>query len=123
MTRRPSLKLLESAMTEIALPTTKPAILESATQRLTWKREIQNADDEIALIREQVQSAERINMMARTEAEIIHAARVKHADAALDREYTDAGKVLAATRASLEDRISDLERMKAGLTAAVGATD
>lgn len=123
MTRRsPNLKLMSSTMSDAELPATLPAIVESATQRLTWTRDIQNARDERALIDEQIQSAERICAAAKTEAVAVRDARINYANQAMDREYADADKILAATTTNLRHRQSDLDRVIKGLSAAVNAS-
>lgn len=123
MTRRaPNLKLLGTDMQTSELPATLPAIVESDAQRLTWTRDIQNARDERALIDEQIQSAERICGATKTEAVAVRDARINYANQAMDREYADADKILAATATNLRHRQADLDRVIKGLSAAVDAS-
>ena len=104
------------------LPQNLPVIVESATQRLTWHRDIQNAKDERALIDEQIASAERTNAATKTEAVAVRDARVNYANAAMDREYADADKILVATTTNLRTRQTDLDRVISGLSAAIDAS-
>lgn len=122
MSRRPNLKLMSAEMNTSELPATLPAIVESATQRLTWNRDIQNARDERALIDEQIQSAERICAATKVEAVSVRDARINYANQAMDREYADAEKILAATTTNLRNRQADLDRVINGLGAALNAS-
>ena len=123
MTRRtPNLKLLSDTMPTTELPTTKPAVVESSAHRLQWQREINNARDERALIDEQIASAERTCEHQKSEATITRDARITYANAAMDREYSDAEKIREATARSLRNRQADLDRVISGLSAAVDAS-
>lgn len=104
------------------LPQTMPAIVESSTERLGWKRSIDNALDERGLIDEQIASAERTNAATKKEAVAVRDARINYANQAMDREYADADKILAATIQSLHARQVDLDRIIAGLSAAIDAS-
>lgn len=118
----PNLKLMSTAMTSAELPATLPAIVESASRRLAWQREIQDAKDERDLIDAQLQSAERIAEATKREATTVRDARIEYANQAMDREYADADKILAATTANLRNRQSDLDRVISGLGAAMSAS-
>ena len=118
--RQPSLKMIDIQSAE--LPTTMPAIVQSSAQRLSWQREIMNARDERDLIDAQIQSAERTCAATKTEAVSVHDARVTYANSAMDREFEDADKILAATSQALRNRQSDLDRVIAGLGAAIDAS-
>lgn len=123
MTRRtPNLKLMSNDMTTAELPATIPAIVESATRRLAWQREIQDAKDERDLINAQLQSAERIADGTKREATAVRDARIDYANQAMDREYADADKILAATTTNLRHRQADLDRVINGLGAAMSAS-
>lgn len=119
MTRTSQLKL--AAVQSAELPQTIPAIVESSTHRLAWTRDIQNARDERALIDEQIASAERTAAVTKSEAVAVRDARINYANQAMEREYADADKILAANTANLRHRQSDLDRIIAGLGAAVDA--
>lgn len=122
MTRRPNLKLLETAMTTTELAATMPAVVESSTQRLAWSRDIANAKDERGLIDMQIESVRRTAEHARDEADQICIARVGAANSARDRELSDIAKVETAGVQSLQSRQSDIDRMIAGFEAAMAAT-
>ncbi len=122
MGRRLNLKLMSTQMQTAELPSTLPAIVESATQRLGWNRDIQNARDERALIDEQIKSAERICAATKTEAIAVRDARVNYADAAMEREHADADKILTATTTNVRHRQADLDRVINGLGAAINAS-
>lgn len=120
--RRPNLKLLASDMTITELPSTMPAVVESSSQRLAWQREIANVQDERAMIDEQIASAHRTFDNIQSEANEVCAARIRYAHTACEREHADAAKILTATTAALETRQADLDRIIAGLSAAVDAS-
>lgn len=117
--RQTTLKLIDIQSAE--LPTTMPAIVQSSAQRLSWQREIMNASDERDLIDAQIQSAERTCATTKTEAVSVRDARITYANSAMDREFEDADKILAATSTALRARQSDLGRVIAGLGAALDA--
>lgn len=123
MTHRPSLKLMETTMTDAELPATRPLLVETDVERISWRRKIKDSEDEKALIEEQKESLRRINAAVRDEAERIHDARVSAAFSAREREFSDADKLMAAGIEALDRRSSDLDRTVAGLTAALGASE
>lgn len=110
------------ATTKTAEPAAMPVIVESSAQRLAWQRDMQNARDERDLIDAQIHSAERTAVATKTEATAIRDARINYANSAMDREYADAEKILAATTASLRNRQFDLDRVITGLGAAINAS-
>lgn len=123
MTRRPNLKLLEATMTTTELPATRPVLVESESQRIAWRRQINDARDEQQLILEQTESLRRINAATKTEAQHIRDARIAAADHALDREISDADKIMGASIEALDRRRADLDKVVAGLEAAMGASE
>lgn len=104
------------------LPSTMPVVNESASHRLVWKREIQNAQDERELIEYQIESAGRVCQNSKDEAVRIRDARISYANSAMDREYADAEKILAAATANLRSRQNDLGRVIDGFEAAIDAS-
>lgn len=109
-------------MANIELPATMPAIVESTSERLGWNRSIENARDERTLIDEQIASAGRTAEATKAEATAVRDARFNYANSAMDREYADADKILAATTESLRARQRDIDRVIAGLSAAINAS-
>jgi len=123
MTRRkPNLTLLENTMSASELPATRPLYQESDLQRVAWQRQIRDAEDEKAMIDEQRESLARINGVTKDEAQRIYDARMHAAREAMDRETSDADKIMTAGVAALDQRTADLDKVIAGLTAAVGAS-
>jgi len=121
--RKPNLKLINEAMSTSELPATRPLYQESNLQRVTWLRQIQDANDEKGLIEEQKESLLRKYDFMRDEAQRIYDARISIAREAQDREVSDADKIMKAGIQALDQRHADLDKVVSGLTAAVGASE
>jgi len=121
--RKPNLKLINEAMSTSELPATRPLYQESNLQRVTWLRQIQDANDEKGLIEEQKESLLRKYDFMRDEAQRIYDARISIAREAQDREVSDADKIMKAGIQALDQRHADLNKVVSGLTAAVGASE
>ena len=121
--RKPNLKLINETMSTSELPATRPLYQESNLQRVTWLRQIQDANDEKGLIEAQKESLLRKYDFMRDEAQRIYDARISIAREAQDREVSDADKIMKAGIQALDQRHADLDKVVSGLTAAVGASE
>lgn len=121
--RKPNLKMIDNVMATAELPATRPLYQESDLQRVAWLRQIQDANDEKGLIEEQKESLVRINTLMKDEAQRIYDARVSTAREAMNRESSDADKIMKAGVHALDQRSADLDKVISGLTAAVGASE
>jgi len=120
MTRNiPELKTLQTT----ELPTTRPAVNEASTQRLAWQRQIADLNDERGLVDAQIESAQRTFASVSKEAANMCQLRVDTARKAEARELEDGRKVLDATEQALRGRQAEIDKMLAGLTAAMGASE
>lgn len=110
------------AMASTDLPATRPLYLESEIQRMSWQRQVRDAEDEKGMIDEQRESLARINAVTKDEAQRIYDARMRTAREAMDREAADADKIMAAGVTALDQRTADLDKVIFGLTAAMQAS-
>lgn len=101
----------------------QPLLSESSTQRMTWERQIQNAEDEKRLIDLQRESLVRINDVTRREADAMFNATMETATKVRDRAISDADSITSQGIIALDERTADLDKIIAGLTAAVGASE
>jgi len=120
MTRRPNLKIAD--LSDAPLPANRPVLLESAGHAVVWQRERLNAIDERELIDAQIASATRTRDNTIAEATSVRDARIATADRAMEREVDDATEIFTATVGALQSRQSDLDRVIAGLSAAIDAS-
>lgn len=114
---------VENAMQTLEVPSTQPLVRESSTQRMAWVREIQNARDEQGLIDEQRESLIRIFDFTAQEAMTIYNATCETAGSVRNRSIADAESIKTAGLKVLDARYDDLEKVVAGLSAAVGASE
>ncbi len=103
-------------------PATQPLLSESSTQRLTWIRQISDAEDEKSLIDIQRESVSRVNDAVRTEALAVYEATCATARKAADRALADGDAIMSQGIIALDQRTADLDKVIAGLQAALSAT-
>ena len=102
---------------------TQPLLSESSTQRMAWERKIKDAEDEKGLIDFQRQILVRINETLIFEAGSVFKATVAIAEKAMDRSVSDADSIMSQGVIALDERMADLDKVIAGLTAAIGASE
>lgn len=120
--RKPTQKAVETVSNLPATPQA-PLVLESSVQRSEWLRQIEDAKAERELIAQQRESLLRINVLQKDEAENIWKARINAAASSKDRAFSDADAVMKGGLEVLDTRDADLEKVIAGLSAAVGASE
>jgi len=121
--RKPNLKAIAETMSASEVPANQPLLSESSTQRMAWARQIQDAQDEKGLIDFQRESLARINETAHYEAKSVLAVTIEAAEKSMERATDDADAIMRAGIAALDQRTADLDKVIAGLTAAVGASE
>lgn len=123
MTTRKSTQKAVQAVSALPPTPQAPLVTESSVQRSEWLRQIEDAKAERELIAQQRESLFRINVFHKDEAEKICEARVSSARALKDRAFSDADGLLQTSVGVLDTRDADLEKVIAGLSAAVGASE
>lgn len=118
-----SIPAVENAMENMELPATQPLLSDSSIQRMVWTRQRQDAEDEMGLISEQKESLYRTRMHTHEEALKVCDARIEAAKRAMGRAIDDADAIMKAGVKALDERNADLEKVIAGLSAAVGASE
>jgi hypothetical protein len=111
----------EATKTTITVPATRPALQDSQVMRLKWKRDQQNIADEVAFVEEQMESAKRICIATRDEADRIYDFECVTAAKRRDGAHADAERVMTATIEALTRRRNDLMETHQGLARALDA--